>query len=101
MEDEAVNDFTPKEIMRSHKEEHDALRAALNKAIRARHDSPQGAYGSKVQQEDIHFLLYHIADLEKAISAAHKILCQMDVDEESDIACYRDEAMRILKGTVK
>lgn len=70
-------------------------------AIRARHDSPQGAYGAKVQQEDIHFLLYHIADLENAISDAHKSLCQMDVDEESDIACYRDEAIRILRGTVK
>ena len=69
--------------------------------IRARHDSPQVAYCSKVQQEDIHFLLYHIADLEKAISAAHKSLCQIDVDEESDVACYRDEAIRILKGTVK
>lgn len=36
MEDEAVNDFTLKEIMRSHKEEHDALRVALNEAIRER-----------------------------------------------------------------
>lgn len=47
---------------------------------------------------DIPALLYHIADLENAISAAHKSLCQMDVDEESDIACYRDEAIELLKG---
>lgn len=42
-----------------------------------------------------------VARLEKAISAAHKRLCQIDVDEESDVACYRDEAIQILKGAVK
>lgn len=31
-----VNEFTFKEIMRSHKEEHDALSASINEAIRER-----------------------------------------------------------------
>lgn len=56
-------------------------------------------------REDIPALLDHIGELEAQIAAmrpvvesAVKALRKIDVDEESDIACYRDEAIELLKG---
>ena len=53
---------------------------------------------AKIAIEERDAALAEVARMRPVVEAAVKALRKIDVDEESDIACYRDEAIELLKG---
>lgn len=117
-----MNDYKFLEIQKQHREEYAILKAerdaALAKAARAEkqledariantvhiadaelyREAEVAKHEAKIAIEERDAALAEVARMRPVVEAAVKALRKIDVDEESDIACYRDEAIELLKG---